>query len=230
MTLLFTRILWWFYGWTYDGLRSFYPYQNLIENVASVVAGRPHERILDLGCGTGNLMVELLRREPSLNLSGIDLSPTMTARARGKLRRSHVTLATGDLLAYLATCGNETFDAVASVNVIYALPDRTLLWRELRRVLKPNGRLIIATATRTGSGSIIAEHLAHAPRYKLLMPRLIGVGIVDLIIDHFGSRGTFPFPSEATLKEELSAVDFTTGPVTILYGGVDILFASMKNK
>src|SRR4029079_10900978 len=96
--------------------------------------------ILDCGCGTGNNLLMLRRYGRSY---GIDLnwSGLQYARSRGE---RHVARATAGMLPF----GGERFDLVTSFDVLYSLPDdveRDAI-REMYRVLKPGGTLIVNVA------------------------------------------------------------------------------------
>ncbi|MCB2047006.1 MAG: class I SAM-dependent methyltransferase [Novosphingobium sp.] len=103
-----------------------------------LLGARDGERVLDAGCGTGATLDVLLDRA-MVDAWGIDPSPTMIAQARARL---------GDR-ARLEKCliedmwfGDDTFDAVLALNVLYfARPDGSTL-RQIHRVLRPGGRLV----------------------------------------------------------------------------------------
>ena len=104
---------------------------------------RPSQRVLDIGCGTGSLVVLLKRLHPAAEVVGLDTDPKALARAREKTRRAVVSAlfdqGFSDALPYPEAC----FDRVLSSFMLHHLePDakrRTL--EEARRVLKPGGSL-----------------------------------------------------------------------------------------
>jgi ubiquinone/menaquinone biosynthesis C-methylase UbiE len=98
------------------------------------------ERVLDVGCGTGVLLEALADAAPRASLVGIDVSREMLAVARqrgaGVLR-----WVTGDVAALPFTDGR--FDAAVTSNAFHFWIDPAAALREIRRVLKPAGRLVV---------------------------------------------------------------------------------------
>ncbi|OCC25560.1 methyltransferase type 11 [Croceicoccus estronivorus] len=102
------------------------------------------ERILDAGCGTGSAMAEVLRRAPC-QLTGVDISATMLAAAAAKLGAA-ATLCRAEMpdLPF----PDEAFDAVLALNVLYFCDPDGQMVVNLRRVLRPGGRLIVYVTHR----------------------------------------------------------------------------------
>ncbi len=96
--------------------------------------------ILDAGCGSGPLAAAL--RDRGAVVTGIDSSVEMLALARRRLGED-VALQVVDLRDPLPF-GDETFDDVAASLVLHYLEDWGPTLAELRRVLKPGGRLIVS--------------------------------------------------------------------------------------
>ncbi len=227
----FIRALWYLYGYTYDGLRAFYPYRQLIHSVYQRLDLQPGQTILDMGCGTGNLLEQALKITAVKGI-GIDVSASMLAQAKHKLQAyvqaGRVVLLEGDLRERLRELPSQSFDCIASVNVFYALTEREAVWQELMRLLKPGGRIVVTSSVRTGSGAIIKEHLDHAPWWQLLRPRLVGVYLMDALINLFGNTGQFEFPSQADLRREVERAGGVCHNFVRCYGGstqgVNVLF------
>ncbi|MFD9940981.1 class I SAM-dependent methyltransferase [Nonomuraea sp. NPDC059023] len=102
---------------------------------------RPFARVLDVGCGDGNLRAE------SPQVVGLDGSMTM-------LRAHPAPRVLGEAAALPFRDGS--FDAVTAVNMLYHLPDPLLAIREARRVLRPGGLFVAVTPSRADSPELAA--------------------------------------------------------------------------
>ena len=111
--------------------------------LAASAAVRPGDRVLDAACGTGDLAVAGLRAGAA-SVTGVDFSPRMLERARRKAPA--ITWVEGDLLAL--PFADASFDAATIGFGIRNVSDLELGLRELRRVLRPGGRLAILEITR----------------------------------------------------------------------------------
>lgn len=105
--------------------------------LAGDVTGR---KILDAGCGSGPLSAEL--RDRGADVAGFDGSPAMIELARRRLG-DDVPLTVADLAQPLPYA-DDTFDDVVASLVLRYLGDWHPPLTELRRVLKPGGRLILS--------------------------------------------------------------------------------------
>ncbi len=100
---------------------------------------RGEGRILDAGCGTGGFLARLAAWRPDLQAFGIEWAQKAAERAHGK---SPALIARGSVNALPFAAGS--FDAAVSADVLcHAAVDPAVALRELRRVLKPGGRLIV---------------------------------------------------------------------------------------
>jgi demethylmenaquinone methyltransferase / 2-methoxy-6-polyprenyl-1,4-benzoquinol methylase len=112
---------------------------------ASVV--RPGDRVLDAACGTGDLAIADAKAG-AVKVTGLDFSAEMLARARKKTARQTSVLEwlQGDMLAL--PFADATFDAATVGFGVRNVDDLPLALRELRRVLRPGGRLAILEITQ----------------------------------------------------------------------------------
>ena len=115
--------------------------------VMALANPQPSEHVLDLACGTGALTRVVANSVgPNGRVIGLDLSPDMLAEAR-KIRLDPSSTAPiewreGDVSAIAFE--NETFDVVFCNFGLMFFPDRVAALKEMRRVLRPDGRLALA--------------------------------------------------------------------------------------
>jgi Methylase involved in ubiquinone/menaquinone biosynthesis len=107
-------------------------------NQAGLSAG---QRVLDIGCGTGRLVVDLKRKYPDIEVVGLDPDLKALSRARRHAERAAVSVdfeqGFSDALAY----ASDSFDGVFSSFMFHHLPsdEKEKTVREIRRVLKGGG-------------------------------------------------------------------------------------------
>lgn len=122
-------------GEAYDAFMGRYavPLAPLFANVAGVTAG---QRALDVGCGTGALTGELVRRVGAGRVAGCDPSPLLeTCRAR----HPGTDLRAG--VAEDLPFGDASFDVTLAQLVLHFVSDAPRALREMRRVVAPGGRV-----------------------------------------------------------------------------------------
>ena len=97
-------------------------------------------RLLEVPVGTGVLTMPVYRTLPRAEITCLDYSPDMMARARRRaaaMGLGNVAFRQGDVGALPFEDGS--FDAVLSLNGFHAFPDKEAAYREVFRVLKPGG-------------------------------------------------------------------------------------------
>ena len=103
-------------------------------------------RILELGCGHALLWKENISRIPvGRNITLSDLSPGMLDAAWRNLVVTGRAFKFEEIDAQSIPYEDETFDAVIANHMLYHVPDRPKAVAEIKRVLKPGGRLIATT-------------------------------------------------------------------------------------
>lgn len=117
---------------------------------------RPGERFLEVGSGTGNLALAAAARTGFA--IGVDPSPGMVKLARPKLDQlppdAHAAFVVG--VAEAMPFQDDTFDLAASSISMHHWVDLEGGFRQLRRVVKPGGRVLVADVSPRGYGKAIA--------------------------------------------------------------------------
>jgi len=113
---------------------------DLINAFAQDVTLSASAHILDIGCGTGNY-TDLVQRLTGATVYGVEPSAGMIARARRK--NSALVLKQGDAAHLPFEAG--LFQFVYMTVVIHHVPDIGAMFAEIRRVLRPDGRVCIVT-------------------------------------------------------------------------------------
>ncbi len=160
---------------------------------------RPGEAVLDVGCGTGTLAI--LAKEAvgrSGTVCAVDASPEMLARARGKAARAGVAVRFENAVAQALPFADACFDLALGTMMLHHLgrAARQELAAELRRVVKPAGRvLLVDFAKSEAKRRVLARHFRHRhghvslPEIVALLEgagfQLIGSGPVGIKSLHF---------------------------------------------
>jgi ubiquinone/menaquinone biosynthesis C-methylase UbiE len=116
------------------------------ERMAGLARLAPGESVLDIGCGTGTLAISAKRVVgPEGRVAGIDASPQMIRRARRKAQKAGANVQFDNAIVEELPFPDQSFDAVLSTVMLHHLPEdaRRECVREVRRVLKPGGRLLV---------------------------------------------------------------------------------------
>jgi ubiquinone/menaquinone biosynthesis C-methylase UbiE len=130
-----------------------------------VVGDAAQVRLLDVGCGTGRTLHQIARAHPTMRLHGVDLSPAYIKTARKRLHDvNELTLAVEN--AEALPWADATFDVVTSVYLFHELPRnaRRNVMREMRRVVKPGGLVVIEDSAQPSESPDLAAVLHGFPR------------------------------------------------------------------
>lgn len=145
-------------------------------------------RVLDLGCGTGDLAIAISRLARGLEITGLDYSQPMLEIARRKAGELGITFINGDAAGLTFPDGH--FDCVgisfAFRNLTYRNPLTSRALSEVLRVLKPGGRFVVVETSQPESKLI--RWLFH--RYLLCFAAKAGYWLS-------GNRGAYRYLAES---------------------------------
>ncbi len=173
-----------------------------------VAGAKPGETALDLGCGTGDLLLLLKERVGEAgSVAGLDPSEEMLALARRKWEERGFA-GEPDLRQGVAESTgfpDATFDLVTMGWVLRNVGDRNATYREVLRILKPGGRLVSLDMSRS---SFAPSRWAGALYLEGFMPVLVKVMGGDMESYRYLARSTRRFPRAAELAREWEAAGF----------------------
>lgn len=140
--------------------------------------------VLEVGVGTGLNLPFYPRSSEGLKITGIDLSDRMLEQARRRAVREGAEVELLEMDAQALRFPSDTYDSAVSTCVFCSVPDPVLGLREVRRVLKPGGRLVMIEHVRP-NGLL-------GPLFDLLNPlvvRLQGANINRETVENVGLAG-----------------------------------------
>ena len=110
-------------------------------------------KVLDLGCGPGDVMIRLARACPSLKITAVDGSPAMIQLAQTAIEECGLSMTISAMQGYVPGLPLPVgqFDAVLSKDFLHHLPDPMALWHEVRRLIKPGGFICVMDLRRPDS-------------------------------------------------------------------------------
>lgn len=199
----------------YDFLTAYYdlaikitmPEKKFRRLLVKEINPQANERILEFGFGTGQNLLLVHKANPNTKLEGLDIDPKVKAIAKHKLAKNNIEL---PLLLYdgsVLPFADNSFEKVYSCLVFHQLDAETKLncLKELHRVMKPNGKLIIADWGKSqnklmrftfGLVQLLDGFKTTNDNVKGLMPDFISnAGFKDLVITNSINTaiGTFSY-------------------------------------
>jgi ubiquinone/menaquinone biosynthesis C-methylase UbiE len=127
----------------YDPLTRLLGVDGLRRTLLDQAALEPQHRVLDVGCGTGSLAVLIKQRHPTVTVVGVDPDRKALARAQRKATRTaalvRFDVGFADALGYADGTFDRVFSSMMFHHLESSVKERSL--REIRRVLRPGGRL-----------------------------------------------------------------------------------------
>ena len=146
--------------------------------------------VLDLATGTAEMARDIIRKNESSRVVGLDFSPEMLVYARKKLARypdEPIQLVLGDALKL--PFPDNTFDCVTIGYALRNVTSLDLLFQEMARVVKPGGRVISLELTRPSSAVVRRAYYLHLFRLAPYLGGLIS-----------GSRAAYTYLPDSILE------------------------------
>lgn len=147
------EINWSKYAVSYDKLLlQFDDYLELVDKVVSEVGDA--KRCIDIGAGTGNGTIKLLETKEDREVWAVDYNETMLQYMKDKVQDKkqenpnildRLVISKEDIQR-LDDYPENYFDAAIMINVLYAVDDSVKCLQQVRRLLKPGGRLVLSTS------------------------------------------------------------------------------------
>jgi len=109
------------------------------------------ERALEVGVGTGK---NFAYYPVAVHITAIDVSPQMLARAQRRAKKQNLQVDLQEMDAQHLEFADQSFDTVFATFVFCSVPDPVAGLRELRRVCKPEGRLLLLEHMRPGNAAL----------------------------------------------------------------------------
>jgi arsenite methyltransferase len=114
--------------------------QRFLDNAVEALAPRPDERIVDVGFGGGHALDLIRERVAPARPAGVEISAVMVEQGRARWGDT-VDVHLADVAAM--PFQDASVDGLISVNTIYFWPDPAAALREIHRVLRPSGRVVL---------------------------------------------------------------------------------------
>lgn len=177
----------------YDPMTKLFGARRLLGVLIAQAELQPRQAVLDIGCGTGTLAVWIKQGHPEVDVVGLDPDPPALARAARKAKRAGVSVRFDRGFADALDYRDATFDRVFSSMMFHHLrsEERSKTLAEVRRVLKPGGRLEfldLAAGTHNFLGRMLHGRQLTPSGEDRMLKRIREAGLIDGV--HTATRST----------------------------------------
>ena len=216
---------------TYDFLNHFLSAGMDVQWRRQAVASlnpKPGDRLLDAATGTGDLAFSALSRREGLRVVGVDLAWRMLQEARRKredqgVSRASYALAAADALRL--PLRDASFDKAMIAYGIRNVPDMEGVLKELRRVLRKGGDLLILEFSLPSLPPLRSMYLFY---FQKILPWLGGWISGDSEAYRYLPASVGAFHTPAEMKKRVEGCGFETLETRLLWGGVTYFLRARK--
>jgi ubiquinone/menaquinone biosynthesis methyltransferase len=182
---------------------------------------RPSDRLLDLACGTGDLLFAAV--PPARSGVGLDVTHRMLQLARQRRNDTRTPLVTADMLAL--PFADRRFTVVTTGYGLRNVPDLDQALREIYRVLAPGGRLLSLDFNRPGNPLVRSAY--HA--YLTVVGSLLGVALHgDPDTYRYIPESIRNYPGAKAVASLMTHVGFIDARVIPVLGGLMAIHVAHK--
>jgi ubiquinone biosynthesis O-methyltransferase len=173
--------------------------------------------VLDAGCGDGALACAAAGR--GAQVTGVDPDPTMLAAARSRAAKAGLQATFRDGRVERLPFPDATFDVVVSVTVLCFVPDASAAVREMARVLRPGGRLVLGELGRWSTWAMLRRVRGWLGSATWKTARFRTAGELRALAEQAGLsvtalRGSVYYPPVDLLARTLAPFDSRLGGLT----------------
>jgi demethylmenaquinone methyltransferase/2-methoxy-6-polyprenyl-1,4-benzoquinol methylase len=189
---------------------------------AQIVSNWHPHHIVDLATGTGDLALALMHKLPNAEITGVDFSEKMLARAREK-GVSRTTLADAMALPF----ENASFDCVTIAFGLRNLPDYRTGLREMHRLLRPDGHLLVLEFSLPRLSILRAIYRAYLHR---ILPLIGSILTSERSAYQYLGDSIEQFPDGAAMLRLLDQTGFANTCAEPLTGGIVTIYTAEKRR
>ena len=185
-------------------------------------------KVLDVACGTGDVMLEVLRQKKAGHVYGLDFAPEMLNIAKVKVRQAYpagapVHFITGNGLSLPFPA--RTFDAVTIAFGIRNIIDRQSALTCFHHVLKPGGMLAVLELATPASGFFRSLYLFY---FQTILPTIGGLFSKNIRAYQYLPDSVLHFPPAATFAGLIAGAGFGHVQWEPLTMGIATLYTAVK--
>ena len=181
--------------------------------------------VLDVACGTGDLSLEL-KRDAKAMVIGTDFCRPMLAVAAEKTSAQSIAIPYLEADAMALSFANDTFDALTIAFGLRNLPNHSNGLKEMHRVLKPSGKLVILECSKP---PLPVFRQFYGFYFSTVLPRIGGLVSGSLGAYQYLPNSVSKFPDQKTLASMMEKSGFGNVNYQNLTGGIAAIHIGTKN-